>query len=639
MTSTANQGPRGLAGRQKATRQRVGELRPSQLLFTFGVGSLVDLPNLSVMVMGLNEWDPNYMTDVVEDRILAAVRRYLGPQVKNLYAPPVTPDSNGYNPYDPNAGVGVPVAPFPRWLRCPRCDTLAPINSGVFEIRRASRRLDGLRYVHLNCPKSRTPIPAIPVRFLIACENGHLDDFPWLSYAHRGVSVCSAPSLRLREFGASGEASDITVKCEACGAPPRRMGDALGGDDLDALPLCGGRRPHLRDRTDEVCDAKVRTILLGASNAWFPVTVSGLAIPRESDRLAQLVDEKWSLLTDFDSLGDLQKFRRRMPELRSLAEYDDASLWAEIERKRSQVSAPASEDPSDLKTPEWRLLSGDQAAPTTADFRLEPVSPPPGFESVIERVVLVSRLREVRSLVGFTRIQSPGDFGDMDEIPADQLVPLTRSDARWVPAVEVRGERIFIQFNEDAIAEWSADPSVVQRGREFFDAHKAWRLARRLKPVDGRYPGLRYLLIHSFSHALMRQLCVECGYSAASVRERIYAAEPDNPSGPAAGVLIYTAAPDSEGTLGGLVALGVPSRLARHLNQALEQITLCASDPLCSEHVPLEESPTLHGAACHACLFAPETSCERGNRYLDRSLLVRTLAPGAQPYFSVQSTF
>jgi hypothetical protein len=92
-----------------------------------------------------------------------------------------------------------------------------------------------------------------------------------------------------------------------------------------------------------------------------------------------------------------------------------------------------------------------------------------------------------------------------------------------------------------------------------------------------------------------------------------------------AGLLIYTSAPDSEGTLGGLVSLGEPQTLERHIGRALEAARLCASDPLCAEHPPSQSGRTLHAAACHACLFAPETSCERGNKYLDRSTLIRTV--------------
>ncbi len=134
---------------------------------------------------------------------------------------------------------------------------------------------------------------------------------------------------------------------------------------------------------------------------------------------------------------------------------------------------------------------------------------------------------------------------------------------------------------------------------------------------------LRYVLPHSLAHALIRQFALECGYTCASIRERIYSRPPGGDREVMAGVLLSTAAPDSEGTLGGLVRLGEPKTFGRHLDQALEAMRPCTSDPLCAEHHPLRDGLTLHGAACHACLFLPETSCERGNKYLDRNVAAR----------------
>jgi hypothetical protein len=203
--------------------------------------------------------------------------------------------------------------------------------------------------------------------------------------------------------------------------------------------------------------------------------------------------------------------------------------------------------------------------------------------------------------------------------------PLARQMPEWVPASEVRGEGIFIQFNEQKVLEWTRETAVSGRALEFLDSHKKWRSVRFIEPPEKGFPGMRYILIHSFAHALMRQLALERGYSAASVRERLYARPEHQDGGPMAGLLIYTSAPDSEGTLGGLVSLGKPDVLERHITQALEAMRLCASDPLCAEHPPSRTGRTLHAAACHACQFAPETSCERGNKYLDRSVLVPTV--------------
>jgi hypothetical protein len=155
------------------------------------------------------------------------------------------------------------------------------------------------------------------------------------------------------------------------------------------------------------------------------------------------------------------------------------------------------------------------------------------------------------------------------------------------------------------------------------DAHRRWRIARQLDPAEG-WPGDRFVLLHTLAHALINELAIECGYSSASIRERIYSREPGDGADPMAGILLYTAAPDAEGTLGGLVSLGTPERLGQILTAALEEVELCSSDPLCAEHFASVGEEALHNAACHACLFIAETSCERGNRYLDRNVLVDT---------------
>jgi MrfA Zn-binding domain len=233
--------------------------------------------------------------------------------------------------------------------------------------------------------------------------------------------------------------------------------------------------------------------------------------------------------------------------------------------------------------------------------------------------------------MGFTRIQSPADFKEtMEDVPT---APISRQSPAWIPAIEVRGEGVFIEFKEDALQKWEVEIGRTDYQRKTAEAHINWRSQRGLDPMIG-IPNARMMLIHSFAHALMQQFAIECGYNVASLRERIYSRLPTEEGGPMAGLLIYTAAPDSEGTLGGLVALGEPKTLARHVDQALERIRLCASDPLCAENDPTKVTGTLHWAACHACLFSPETSCEKGNKYLDRALLAPTIKVPGRAYFS-----
>jgi hypothetical protein len=606
---------------------KVGDARPTQLLHTYGVGAMIDLPNMAAMVMGLDDWETVHATPIGEERLLRAVRTQLGPQVERLLLPPLEPDTATPDPLG-GPRIGVPVAAFPQWFRCPWCELLAPLSSTLFELKTDPYRPDRARYVHKNCSKPGQPPVALPSRFQIACSHGHLDDFPWIKFVHHGATNCNGP-LRLKKVGVSDEAVDLQVKCDTCSAQ-RRMSDAFGDAAEDEPSLeCRGRRPHLRDFEPTGCQEHAKTILLGASNSWFGITLSALSIPIHIDKLPQLVEERWVILQHLaqrEFIGPA----RAMGNLKGLEAYTDDKVWVAIEGKRNG-SASQDED-ANLKLPEWLILSSADPARNAKDFQLTPVAPPQGFESYFEKVVRVERLREVRALTGFTRIESPGDYADPGEIPANLRAPLARGLPTWVPVSEVRGEGIFLQFKYDALSKWAKD--VAAEDTELRLAHTAWRKARQIPNPESSYPGIIYALIHSFSHDLMRQLSVEAGYTSASIRERIYTDEDEPNAVHMAGLLLYTAAPDSEGTLGGLVSLGDPERLGRMIRLALEQIRICASDPLCSEHRPGKDgSASLHGAACHACMFSPETSCERGNKYLDRGLLVGTIAGKVKPFF------
>ncbi|VBT21709.1 Domain of uncharacterised function (DUF1998) [Burkholderia pseudomallei] len=577
--------------------------------------------------MGLDDWDTTHSVLVSEERLLRAVRTQLGNQVEKLLLPPVEPDTASTDPLGAPK-IGVPVAAFPQWFRCPWCELLAPLSSGLFELKTDPYRPDRARFVHANCNKPGQPPVVLPVRFQMACSHGHLDDFPWLRFVHRKAATCNGP-LRLKKIGASDEAVDLLVKCDTCGLD-RRMSDAFGDvAESDDVFECRGRRPHLRDFNPSGCDEHAETMLLGASNSWFGISLSALSIPMYVDKLPQLVEERWAVLQHIPSKETVGAFRA-VGNLKGLEDYSDAAVWDAIENKRS--GAQASEHDGNLKLPEWNVFVSADPATNTRDFQLTPVVAPHGYEQYFEKVVRAERLREVRALTGFTRIESPGDYSDPSEIPDAMRAPLGRSKPVWVPVSEVRGEGIFLQFSEEAIRAWVR--RVTRQDEEMFRAHSAWRRARRIPEPASGYPGIRYALIHSFSHALMRQLSMEAGYSSASIRERIYAHDGGDDTPAMAGLLLYTAAPDSEGTLGGLVSLGEPDRLGRLIRLALEEIRLCASDPLCGEHRPAHDgTSSLHGAACHACMFSPETSCERGNKYLDRGLLVQTIGGGNVPFF------
>jgi hypothetical protein len=601
--------------------ERVGAIRPSQLLYTYGPGALIDLPGMSVMTTGLDSWRTENAGTIVEDRLLTAVRAQLGPQVRDLKLPPWKPETRSV--FDDWARTGITVVPFPRWLRCTVCDQLGTIDGGLFKPKTYPYRPDLAQYIHENCPKSRSPL-AIAARFVLACAAGHMDDFPWVEYAHRG-HPCSGPILKLYETGRGSGLGDVVVKCISCEAGGVSLRAVFGENASNRLPRCRGRHPHLR-RFDEACDAQVRVILLGASNAWFAMPLSVLSIPTSTEELPQRVEKYWPVLEKAKSKEVLEYMLEEKPEVGGLRGVAIDELWAAVEA-RKQVNTPLPAGPVDLLEPEWRVLCSPASAPRSDDFRIQAAAAPPSFSTTVSSVVLADRLREVVAITGFTRLDGP--LSGADGKVANRA-PLARKAPTWIPATEVRGEGIFVRFYDPAIEAWEDRVAGSERDEMHQRAHSACLGARGLNGGT-TWPGLRYLLLHTLSHMLIREIALECGYAAASIRERIYA----RPSGPAmAGILLYTAAPDAEGTLGGLVSLGQPEMLDRILRQAIDHARLCSSDPLCAETRPGDHNRVLHAAACHACCFVSETSCERGNRYLDRALVVETVSPLGLAFFS-----
>lgn len=600
--------------RRSGDPTRIGQARPSQMVTVAGVGAVVDLPAMSVVVRGLDAWRRERQEVIAEPRLLDEVRRALGPHIRALKTAPWSADADD----DPWTQVGVPVAPFPGWVRCPRCHRLGPLDPpGQFElVHRWGRRPDLAKFVHARCAKQAQKRDAnkracVPARFLVACEDGHLDDFPYVEFVHGGrVEPCPGPKLTISD-SSSTLGPRVTVTCAECGAR-RNVSAAAGGEGYRQLPRCRGRHPHLQRYFP--CGKRLRLMVLGASNLWFSVTASALHLPEGRDVAAQ-VAAHWRLLGSQVSAELVGELIDGMPALRDLRGIPLEEVWAAVEQLAASGGPQQPQAEGDLLDAEWELLSRPTTDRQDHDFHAVPTPVPQGHEHLLDQVVLVSRLREVQALLGFTRLAAP----ERRDLEPAKRVPLALGPAvDWVPAVERRGEGVFLELREDAVAAWAA--RVADHPRiEALRAATARRALNRGLPFDPAFPLARFLLLHALSHLLIRQVSLECGYSSASLQERLYVG---TPSAPAAGVLISTAASDSEGTLGGLVALGERRHLGRLLDAALSDARRCSSDPLCAEHEPRAPSEDLHAAACHACLFASETTCETNNRWLDRAVLV-----------------
>jgi len=583
----------------------VGEARRSQLLTTYGAGSMIDLVDRSILVSGLDFWNYPAERPVIHEPRLSArlvmqfrkAGRSLNPVA--TFSPPPDCDDR-----EPSERAGLQVVEFPRWMVCQSCRQLVQASSSL-------KVVDG-RYHHACAPRQDV---LVPVRFVVMCGNGHLEEFPWSSFVHDG-SACTSTALTMTE-DAGAELFDVRVTCLACDAT-RSMEQA---EPFVKASDCRGSRPWLGRASDvaEPCDVEVTMKVRTSSSTYFGVAASALSIPNAADRLEALVRKHLPTLNEA-SQDDLASLLKLVPPVKAdLGSYPRDQVWAVLEAVRRGEPPPS----PPLRETEYAFVQGVPVerpgdAPTdderTASFFARRLRPKHALPGGIDRVVLVRQLREVYAQVGFSRL-APID-AEMDgdvKIDIAQLGHMTD----WLPAIENRGEGLWIQLDEARLAAWERH-AIVQRRNEALRA--GW-----LREFDGRkgpaFFGVRYYLLHSLSHLLIQAIALECGYGASSLRERIYCSQPGS-SSPMAAIMLVTTTPGSEGTLGGLVAQG--RRIDVHLERALSLARLCSNDPVCAGHAPNEEHGDryLEGAACHGCLYLAEVSCERMNRMLDRALVV-----------------
>jgi hypothetical protein len=388
---------------------------------------------------------------------------------------------------------------------------------------------------------------------------------------------------------------------------------------------CRGQRPWLRN-ADEQCDLQPRVLQRGASNLYFPLQSSALSIPPWSDKLQEALGGYWHSIVETEP-KDRAVFIRILADGPLKSVLEELNLNNEELAKQIDKRVKRYNDDSilDIRLEEYRQLVSGESTKHGHEFETRNVPTPDSLTPYFNRIVRVVRLREVMCIRGFSRINPPsGDEND------PKISHLSIDKMEWLPAIEVRGEGIFLEFNSKNLQEWEMQEEVRKRAASINESWiKEWRNKYGKgdpKPVITP----RYLLVHTWAHALMRQLTLECGYSSASLRERLYIADDENPM---AGVLIYTATSDSDGTLGGLQRQGDAEKIAHTVRAAVKSMEWCSSDPLCIQG--MVASPDNYSlAACHACCLAPETSCEEFNRFLDRAMIVGTPDSIETGYFS-----
>lgn len=602
-------------------------VRQAQTVLPFGVGAVLDVQGESFVAASIETW-PQAKTPVPSERLAAK----LG--VTGLFAAPHTLNDR----YDKPDSPGVPYVRFPGWLFCGACRTM-------------------VRFLRENEKPGEPPVctscaaaPRLaPMRFVRICPDGHLDDVDWWYWAHSRLepeqrAACSeskqAWKARRLSFRVADRASGLEALSVRCGAT-RPDGKPCGAerDLLDILGpqggRCSGRNPWQRWNEHATCGQQGHIVQRTAGNVYYPVVYSALDIPQSAEppRAAQDAADAvrghdcWPLLLGALGAPRADTFRNLIKEDTDAPESLIDQLVAEATGAPAVASGGGPDSKKiDLSRDEWNAFDAVEIPEPTKEFAIrrtglgldgETEEPWATLDAHVGGIILADRLREVRALTGFRR-NSPG--GTL--VSAD-----TSGRLRWLPATEVYGEGIVLTLDEQRLTAWESDPRVqahvhgirTDLDASFRDEQLAETVGSELSP--------RFLLLHTLAHLLIRQLSFDSGYTTASLRERVYG----RPEYGQHGLLIYTAAGDAEGTLGGLVRQGEAPHFAETLIRMLEATAWCSADPLCAEHTG-QGLGNLNRAACHACSLLPETSCQTGNTLLDRALIVGSA--GVPGYFA-----
>ncbi|MEU0678817.1 DUF1998 domain-containing protein [Streptomyces albogriseolus] len=574
------------------------DLRLSETISPFGVGAIVDVRGESLMAPDTSWWDKKFAQEISCERLMAR----LGAGV--LRQPPA---------HASRAAKETPALlywRFPAWRFCERCDKLSKLTG----------RKRGKWSNTCDCGGA-----LVPMRYVAVCEKGsHIQDINWFQWAHRGraaslneaVRFCrDYKALRFHKLATRGEGlAALVVKCYGC-RNERKLSELVtkGALHQDGI-RCGGRQPwEAESSVKKPCPYELVAVQRGATGNYIAERISALDIPEERPRSEETADKIRGHMLFGKVVSD-----NGGPQSEVLAQLiaEDLGVTAEtvLGVAVGEESAPG-ELLLDLKDGEWSafLKKLDEGRDRTgSDFvvdgrSLEGIAGPQSLLGKISGIGQVRRVREVRALRGFRRHDAEATLINAD-LGSD------RSYRPTYPAIELFGEGIFLRFDEEKLAAWEAQPEVQARAGIL-------KTRRADSPWAGRLdvPEPRYIALHTLAHLLIRRLAFASGYASAALQERIYANS--DRTDKTAGVLIYTAAGDAQGTLGGLVRLGDPEKLIPLLVAALDDADFCSNDPVCIES-DRQGASQLNLSACHGCSLVSETSCETGNRLLDRQLVL-----------------
>jgi len=620
-------------------------IRRAQLIAPFGVGAMMVVQDgTSIISGGLDHWyeyeDGTKDSQRIDDKEFR-VEEWRLQQLLNVDHFRLPPDFRDVREAVPNKWLGVPFLRFPQWHFCTGCKIL---------IQQPLTARGKIKCPECEEKKRRRYLAQVP--FVAMCDRGHLQDFPWREWVHRSVRPSCQDTMRIVATGGS-SLGDQKVKC-SCGME-RSLAQITDAEQLsknldkEGVPyFCLGKRPWLGIEKSSSCDRSLRGSLRSASNLYYADVRSAIYLPRGNSsvpsELVSLLEEPplSSLFNLISSMGQEvtpQILRGQQAQL--LQRFSDAAIRGAI-----QINASRSAKGTDL--PEAKVKSDDQETafrreefdilrqPREEELLIIRASNVGkygfSFNMYFSRIMLVSKLRETRALAGFTRVLPENDLLSLEERKTMLRLSPPDGEDNWIPAYVVYGEGIFLELNEQWLQTWEQREDVIQRVTPLV---RRYEQLEQNKKVRKKPIGPRFVLLHTLSHLVMNRLTFECGYSSAALRERLYVSE--DLDSPMAGLLIYTAAGDSEGTMGGLVRMGQPGNLESVIQQSLTDAQWCSTDPVCMEIGTRggQGPESCNLAACHNCSLVPETACEEFNRFLDRAVIVGKVDDRELGYFKV----
>lgn len=601
-------------------------IRFSQAITPFGVGAMIDFKDQTLMMAATDYWTVNKEEEIHDERLerLLEVDKFCLPPEKSQIRK-------------------IPFVRFPKWYFCPKCKRFRPLEQWEKEYvpRSGSKNSEMVTPICMECRRR-----LVPAGILVVCEHGHIDDFPWIEWVHKKAksgSICGNPQLKIRNTSSALGLEGLAVECK-CGAKANLSG-AFGDNAFKKYEIgykCTGNKPWSGER--EKCLQVPRSIQRGALNIYFSKVVSSLVIPPYSSEIITMVEQsnKFSLLLELLEDEDIVKLKGKEKCIEDYVEKISKEIHQPLsivqvvlDKKFKSDSSKKPETKEEYRIEEYRALIGDipEQCMNEKDFKIEIQNDIDDYGiKELSKVTLVKKLREVRALVGFSRI-NPVESNSMSGFDKKEntngFISIKPSNGKWYPAYESRGEGIFIELNNKFIDRWiKENPEVIARINILNS-----RCNEREKKFGnkGRNITPKFVLLHTFAHLLIKQLGYECGYDSASLTERIYCDTMET-TPEMSGVLIYTSSGDSEGTLGGLVRQGKSDILPRIIREAVKKAMWCSSDPVCIESKG-QGRDGLNLSACHACTLISETSCEEFNVLLDRALIVGELENRKMGFF------